>query len=140
MHEGREIYLWMNYFLQEEKRKKKMEEEQQRKEERERKRKEQEERIKNMRKPNFVITKHSDGEHQGEVTATFSVFIWENTFLRYPSGVAKDIFKLKKWVQTFVCCLNSNGALHKIFQLWIWILIELNSLYIRRIIGSLEKF
>ncbi|XP_078332834.1 uncharacterized protein LOC111131563 isoform X2 [Crassostrea virginica] len=51
---------------EEEKRKKKMEEEQQRKEERERKRKEQEERIKNMRKPNFVITKHSDGEHQGE--------------------------------------------------------------------------
>nr|XP_022334886.1 troponin T, skeletal muscle-like isoform X2 [Crassostrea virginica]XP_022335984.1 troponin T, skeletal muscle-like isoform X2 [Crassostrea virginica] len=51
---------------EEEKRKKKMEEEQQRKEERERKRKEQEERIKNMSKPNFVITKHSDGEHQGE--------------------------------------------------------------------------
>lgn len=40
-----------------------MEEEQKRKEERERKRKEQEERIKNMRTPNFVITKHSDGEH-----------------------------------------------------------------------------
>lgn len=99
------ICLWMNYFLQEEKRKKKMEEEQQRKEERERKRKEQEERIKNMRKPNFVITKHSDGEHQGEVTASFSVFIWENTFLRYPSTVAKDIFNIKKMGSNF--CLLS---------------------------------
>ncbi|XP_052692608.1 troponin T, skeletal muscle-like isoform X6 [Crassostrea angulata] len=51
---------------EEEKRKKKAEEEKQRKEERDRKRKEQEERIKNMRKPNFVITKHSDGEKTGE--------------------------------------------------------------------------
>lgn len=48
--------------IQEEKKRKKMEEEQKRKEDRERKRKEQEERIKNMRTPNFVITKHSDGE------------------------------------------------------------------------------
>ncbi|XP_055996885.1 troponin T, skeletal muscle-like isoform X7 [Ostrea edulis] len=47
---------------EEEKKRKKMEEEQKRKEDRERKRKEQEERIKNMRTPNFVITKHSDGE------------------------------------------------------------------------------
>ncbi|XP_061182913.1 troponin T, skeletal muscle-like isoform X2 [Saccostrea echinata] len=51
---------------EEEKRKKKLEEEQKRKEERERKRREQEILIKNMRKPNFVITKHADGEHQGE--------------------------------------------------------------------------
>nr|XP_011456365.1 troponin T, skeletal muscle isoform X8 [Crassostrea gigas]XP_011456366.1 troponin T, skeletal muscle isoform X8 [Crassostrea gigas]XP_019918021.1 troponin T, skeletal muscle isoform X8 [Crassostrea gigas] len=51
---------------EEEKRKKKAEEEKQRKEERDRKRKEQEECIKNMRKPNFVITKHSDGEKTGE--------------------------------------------------------------------------
>lgn len=55
------------YISQEEKRKKKAEEEKQRKEERDRKRKEQEECIKNMRKPNFVITKHSDGEKTGEV-------------------------------------------------------------------------
>ncbi|XP_062573195.1 troponin T, skeletal muscle-like isoform X5 [Saccostrea cucullata] len=52
---------------EEEKKKKKLEEEQKRKEERERKRREQEILIKNMRKPNFVITKHADGEHQGEV-------------------------------------------------------------------------
>ncbi|XP_062609548.1 troponin T, skeletal muscle-like [Saccostrea cucullata] len=51
---------------EEEKKKKKLEEEQKRKEERERKRREQEILIKNMRKPNFVITKHADGEHQGE--------------------------------------------------------------------------
>ena len=110
----------MNYFLQEEKRKKKMEEEQQRKEERERKRKEQEERIKNMRKPNFVITKHSDGEHQGEVTNSFSVFIWENTFLCYPSAVGKDIFNIKKkWVEILAVVLILIGAFNKIFQLCI---------------------
>jgi len=44
---------------EEERRRKKLEEEAKRKEERERKRREQEERIKNMRKPNFVITKKS---------------------------------------------------------------------------------
>lgn len=63
------------YVSQEEKRKKKVEEEKQRKEERERKRKEQEERIKNMRKPNFVITKHSDGEKTGEVRSSTQLFV-----------------------------------------------------------------
>lgn len=75
------------YISQEEKRKKKAEEEKQRKEERDRKRKEQEERIKNMRKPNFVITKHSDGEKTGEVIkklysvicAFFQILIYQNS-------------------------------------------------------------
>ena len=46
---------------QEERKRKKAEEDAKRKEERERKRREQEEMIKNMRKPNFVISKR-DGE------------------------------------------------------------------------------
>lgn len=75
MYYSMNCYNSQVYYSQEEKRKKKIEEEKQRKEERERKRKEQEECIKNMRKPNFVITKHSDGEKTGEVRSSTELFV-----------------------------------------------------------------